>query len=334
MLARRWLINLGLFAVAVALALAARWGHDRAVPTTALTAIAAEDIESLSLRRPGEPPIRLVRDGDGSWRMLEPVAAHGAGEAIGKLLPIAASVVHRAIPTGAVDLQQLGLEPPRIRLSLDGLELRFGTTEPIDDRRYVQIGEMVYLIDDRYLPLLLASAERYLSRRLLPADFSPILGTIDGRPLGAGAVAGLVDVQAKSVEPLTGPLGGRLLSLKSADGGKGLRFLVDQRGTRWSRVDQRLSYSFVKPPLAELEEDPIDALSPAVAQPGLLGLASPAEPFAPRVEPGPGQAGFAPRSDEELLQLRAPSQPNALQLLPKSPPAPAPARMPTEKLTP
>ncbi|MGB5834781.1 MAG: hypothetical protein WBG92_22735 [Thiohalocapsa sp.] len=309
MLKRRWQINLALFAVVLLLALAARLEQRQVQLATTLTPIRAADVERVSLRRPGEPLIRLVREND-SWRMLEPFSAAADGTLIGKLLPIAAARVHRTLPAGALDLHQLGLDPPFMSLRLNALELRFGGTEPIANRRYVQVGDLVHLIDERPLPQLLAAPEDLLPKRLLPEGFSPGIGSIDGRPLTAGALADLAEAEAMRVEPLTDALGGHLLTLKSADGEKGLRFLVDDGGTRWSRVDQRLSYLFARPPLAELDEDvlsgprgKLDALSP-------LGTKS--------------------TSDTELLQLRPPPIPDAVELLPSTSNAP----MPTRKLTP
>jgi hypothetical protein len=187
----------------------------------------------------------------------------------------------------------------------------------------VQIGDMVHLIDDRHLPQLLATAADYASKRLLPPGFSPGLARIDGRPLGAGAVAGLVDAEAERIEPLTGQLSGRVLTLESADAGQGLRFLIDDGGTRWSRLDQRLSYIFTRPPLAEVDED--RAFEPV------------AQPFAQPFASGDNNA-FQGATDQELLQLQPTPQsgPDAelmpVELLPTSPDADPP--LPTQKLTP
>ena len=328
---RRWLINLGLCVIALGLAFAASLERKHELSATTLTAMQPDAIQSLSIQRPGEPLIRLIRDDGTGWRMLEPFAEPATDAAIGKLLPISATFVHRTIPAAAVDLHQLGLDPPLISLHLDDLELRFGATEPVDERRYVQIGDMVHLIDDRYLPQLLATAEHYVDRRLLPASFSPMLGTIDGRPLGAGAVAGLAEVEALRVEPLTGQLGGRVLTLESADGGKALRFLIDEGGTRWSRLDQRLSYLFARPPLAEADEDRAQGLPAPFAPMDAFGPPDLPEPPGPPEPPEPmSQQTFAPVSDAELLQLRPPSAPDGIELLP--PPDSTPMR--TEKLRP
>ena len=133
MLKRRWIINLALVAVALGLALAARLEHDRERLATTLTAMQPEAIQGLTLQRPGEPLIRMVRNDDSGWRMLEPFSAPAASLAIGKLLSISATVVHRSIPAAAADLSQLRLDPPLISLRLDDLELRIGTTEPVDE---------------------------------------------------------------------------------------------------------------------------------------------------------------------------------------------------------
>lgn len=318
MLRRRWLINLALFGVALALALVAHLEQARTDLAERLTAQAAADITQLALLRPGQPTVRLERQGD-DWHMTEPFATTADATLIDRLLPISGTAVRRTLPTAALDLAEVGLEPALIRLRLNDLELRFGRTEPIANQRYVQIGDMVHLIDDRHLPQLLAAATDYASKRLLPPGFSPGLARIDGRPLSAGAVAGLVDAEADRVEPLNGQLSGRVLTVESADAGQGLRFLIDDGGTRWSRLDQRLSYVFVRPPLAEADED--------------SAFESRAQPFASRDEDV-----FQGATEQELLQLQPSPQPAPdaegmpIELLPTLPDADAP--LPTQKLTP
>jgi hypothetical protein len=328
MLRRRWLINLALLLVATVLALTAQLQQQRAELSARLTPLAAEDIRSLRLQRAGEPDLRLRRDGDG-WRMLEPFPTDADGRLIDRLLPIVAARTHRSLPADAVELPRLGLDPAAIRLWLDELELRIGSTEPIAGRRYVQIGDMVHLIDDRHLPHLLAPPEDYVSRRLLPPGFSPGLGSIDGRPLAADALAGLAELEALRVEPLTGALSGRLLTIESADGGAGLRFLVADAGTRWSRLDQRLSYLLALAPLAELGPD----AEQAAAEPLQT------DPFAPPTDASADDA-LLPPLDQALptVELRPPDL-DAFRADEDGPGPDAadislPPTMPTEKLRP
>ncbi|MCF7993049.1 MAG: DUF4340 domain-containing protein [Thiohalocapsa sp.] len=254
MLLRRWLINAGLLVVVAVLAAAATLEGEQADAQTRLTPLPAAEIERIRLQRAGEPAIVLERAALG-WRMREPYPAAADDAQLRKLLPVAEARTQRTLPAAVVDAGALGLQQPAIRLWLDDLELRFGGTEPVAGLRYVQVGDLVHVIEDSHLPQLLAPVEDYLSRRLLPPGFSPGIGSIDGRPLTADMLARLVDVQALAVEPLGDRLSGQLLSIASADGGEDLRFLVTDAGTRWSRLDQRLSYVFTTPPIAEIDED-------------------------------------------------------------------------------
>lgn len=256
MLARRWLLNAGLLAIAALLWSAASLEDERAETKARLTPLQASGIERIRLQRAGETAVVLER-GEHGWVMREPYPAAAAATPIGKLLPLAEVQTRRTLPAAVVDASALGLAQPAIRLWLDDLELRFGGTEPVDGLRYVQVGDLVHVIEDRHLPQLLAPAEDFLSRRLLPPGFSPGIGSIDGRPLTADVLATLADVEALAVEPLGDRLSGRLLSVASADGAEDLRFLVADAGTRWSRLDQRLSYVFTSPPIAEIDEDAV-----------------------------------------------------------------------------
>jgi hypothetical protein len=315
MLLQRWLINLVLLGLVLVLALAVRLELRQATLATRLTPLLAEEVKDIRLQRAGQPALHLVRDGD-RWRMLEPFTAEADQVMLDKLLPIVAATTERTLPAAALDLPRLGLDPAPIRLWLDDLELRVGGTEPIAEQRYVQVGDSVYLTDNRFLPPLLAAAEDYVDKRLLPSGFSPGIGSIDGRPLTADTLAVLADSTAQRVEPLTGQLSGHVLSIESADGGPGLRFLVADGGTRWSRLDQHLSYVFAAPPLAEADED----MAPAAGEP-----MAPA-PFTPAaaIPDDPGNQQEA--SPAELLELRPPDS----DLLPPAADAP----MPTEKRSP
>jgi len=256
----RWLINLGLALIAGLLTLLAVQDVQNQARGGRLTDLKPELAQRIELQRSAGPLIRLEQRDQGWW-MLAPIEAPADAEMVERLLSIAQARVSRVLPADATAAGRLGLDPPRVRLSLDGLTLNIGELDPIGNRRYVMIGDLVQLIDDDQLPWLLAPPEQFLSRRLLPANFIPGLGSIDGRPLSADALAGLVDVVAERVEPINGELSGRILLIQSAAGDERLRFLIAEGGTRWTRFDQRLSYWLAQPPLAEPDEDgPVESV--------------------------------------------------------------------------
>jgi len=253
----RWLVNLLLLILVITLGGLMRWELEREHQVSALTGLTPEGITEISIERSGRPAIRLRQGVDG-WRMESPFLAPADTERIVQLTGIAATPVYRSLPLGSAT-EQLGLSADSLRLRLNDLVLRFGDLDPIAGHRYVAIGEQVHLIADGFYHHLIAKAEDYVDRKLLPPGFRAATGTLDGRTLTAGQLTGLEKLAAKAVEPLGSELSGRLLSLTSENAGQSLRFVVSEDGLSWSRVDLRLRYLLAEPPawaVAQIAADP------------------------------------------------------------------------------
>ncbi|WP_462329844.1 hypothetical protein [Thiohalocapsa halophila] len=315
MLARRWLINLALLAVLGVLALIVRLDLREDARASRLTDLAPDEVERIVLKRAGEPMIRLERSGPG-WRMLEPHAVPADAEAVSRLLPVAQAAVARTLPAAGLDPGALGLAPAGVDMSLDGLTLRFGGNEPVAALRYVQVGDMVHLIEDRYLPRLMTPITALVSRRLLPPDFSPGLGDLDGEPLAAGQLAPLADATAVRVETPGAALhadapGARELHISSADGGDGLHFRISDGGRHWTRLDTQLSWRFATPPL------------PAAAD----ALAAAPDRRMPPADPPPAPAAPPRQREPAPAQRQGPAAAAAAQSDPAAP-------LPVQRLAP
>lgn len=298
---RRWLVNLGLLAVALLLGLGMQRELTGERNRPVLAGIDPADLTVVEVLRDGEPTVRLERDPNG-WRMRAPVNADADTRHMEKLLAILAAPVHRTFPAKSADLEQLALAPAKVRLQLDALTLSFGGLDPISQRRYVAAEGLVHLIDDRFQHLLIAPPIDYVSKAPLPRGFTPAFGTIAGVPLAAATLGGLPGLVAERVEPLGSELAGTPLALKSTDGTP-LRFLVSDDRRRWARLDRRLLYVLGEAPV--LEEDPtaVDTTPPAPEPELELAPTGPAagepvvdgsaEPFAPGEPLGP-EDPFAP----------------------------------------
>ena len=317
MLARRWLINVALLAVLAVLLLAVLLDRREEQRSTRLTTLEPNAIMDIELYRAGEPPVRLRREEE-RWQMQAPFAVAADGAAVAKVLPVAGAEVSRTLPASGLDLGELGLDPAPVRVLLDGLELRFGGTEPVAAQRYVQVGDMVHLIDDRYLPRLMTPTTELVSRRLLPPDFSPGLGDLDGTPLTAGALAPLAEAEAVRVEmaanQLDDVLDGRVLRINSADGGDAIEFLVSDGGNRWTRLDAALSWLFATPPLDAVREWQARGGPPAPTADMPFPDAPPLPPIT--LPPDSATGGATPAA------------------LPNAAPEPAGAPLPVERLAP
>ena len=141
--------NLGLSLLLATLLALALFGRPRA-PEPILPALQAQQVNSLRLEMSGRS--WQFRRLAGGWQGdVESIDA----DTLNKLAKLADAVSLRRFPAGRADPRELGLEPARARLSLNGRQLSFGATEPIDGHRYLLAGDQVHLIEDRYWPLLL-----------------------------------------------------------------------------------------------------------------------------------------------------------------------------------
>jgi hypothetical protein len=199
---RRALINLILFALAAVLAGIAYLDLSRsgvtALPT--LTDLSPDTITEVRIRRGEGDEIHLVKDA-GRWQMRTPYLVPAADERINRLLPIAATPIRRRFSVAEAELARFGLAAPELRLELNGVGIDFGATEPVRYRRYTLIQDEIRLIDNGFQHHLIAPAEDYVSRRILPEGAKVDAARSKLRPLDPTV---LTDLAADTVSPLRG----------------------------------------------------------------------------------------------------------------------------------
>lgn len=169
MTTRTWL-NLGLLlALALLVLLVIREpGREPASEPAPLTGLQVSEIHRVELARGGREDLRLFREGE-RWYLENDPPLPAQASLVRQLLRLAREPAQRQYAVQDLDLERLGLGAgaPRLRFN-DGMELRFGATDPLDDLRYVQAGDRVYLIRDYYQYLVAGNADQWISPRLLP----------------------------------------------------------------------------------------------------------------------------------------------------------------------
>ena len=163
---RRWL-NLGLLGLVGGLValVVIEPGRERSATIPPLLALTAERIECIEVERPGQERLAFERrEGrEGRWWMIAPV--QGLANPV-LIRPIPQLAEARCAPSYAVadlDLSRLRLDPPRLRLWLNGQEIHFGDLAPTDGQRYLRVGGTVHLCPDRWYPLLTSAAAGFLA---------------------------------------------------------------------------------------------------------------------------------------------------------------------------
>lgn len=171
---KRWIANLVLLALAVAL-LATLWTHPESRKTAELarlTLLKPGAISHITLQRPGQPVIRLVRDAQGDWQLVAPFHARADRFRAAAVADVADAAVHDHF-AARPPLARYGLAPPQATLRLNGTTVHIGARHPFASLRYVQVGRTIDLIPAETIHPARLSVESFLSTRLLGRTIQP-----------------------------------------------------------------------------------------------------------------------------------------------------------------
>ncbi|GBE46914.1 hypothetical protein BMS3Bbin12_00067 [bacterium BMS3Bbin12] len=165
----RTLLNLALIVVAAALGLVVylRPGHRPPPPKPPITPLHVKDIARIRIVRPGHETIELQRN-HGVWRITAPIRARADTMRVEGIEAAAGARSLARYPVARLKLGGVGLAPPKVRLRLNGRELDFGGTDPINQWRYVKVGDTVHLTTDTVYPFLTMPPTAFVNLALLP----------------------------------------------------------------------------------------------------------------------------------------------------------------------
>ena len=134
-----------------------------------LSNIEATSISQITIQRTDKGDIVFQKQGN-SWFMLSSVEARVNMARINAMLHILQSRSFAQIDVKDSPMTPYQLDPATIVLRLDDHEFFFGTTDPIDERRYVLFGNTIHLINDSLFHQLRQPPIFYVSTRLVPAE--------------------------------------------------------------------------------------------------------------------------------------------------------------------
>jgi hypothetical protein len=188
---------------------------------------------------------RRFRRIGGHWVMVAPWNVPADVESMERVLGLPATPVRRRFGSARVDPATLGLAPPFATVDLDALRIEFGTTDAIDNLRYVRVGDDVALVPDRVSVVLLAAPERFVDRR----PFAGLPGGIAAVEEGDGAwdvdaQAALADWRAGDVVAAHFPAAAaRMFTVVDGAGGRHRYALLAGEPARLARETPPLHYA-------------------------------------------------------------------------------------------
>jgi len=186
----RTLLNLALAIIAIGLA-ALIWyrpGLQRDTAPQAITTIDPQQVAMIALTRSAAGPLAFRRQA-GHWIIDGTPAIPADDFQVHTVLALLQAGGARSYQADTLDLAGLGLDPPQASVRFDATQIDIGNTEAIEGLRYIRLGALVYLVEDRYQHLLNAGLGSFASRRLLP----------DGAQITALQLPGLTLTQTDDV---------------------------------------------------------------------------------------------------------------------------------------
>ena len=136
-------------------------------PLTALTD--SDTISHIRVERSTREPITFEQR-DRQWYLLTADHALPASRfQLQALLRLPQAIPSASYPADTLQLEPLGLQPAQASVTLGATTFLIGTTEPLQNRRYVLLDDNVHLLEDRYQHLINADWSNFIGRQLLPA---------------------------------------------------------------------------------------------------------------------------------------------------------------------
>lgn len=179
MTSRLWL-NLALLLLVVILVIIVIYepGKEPVVTLSPLTQLSPNAITHIHIQRQTGKEIELVKEANGQWWMYNPYH-HPANEfRIQSLLRLVETESLSQHSLTGLQPATYGLDQPRAIVTFNrSTQISFGETEPLQQRRYVQLGDQLHTIVDTFYYLAAANPTSYLSHALLPpaADINKLV---------------------------------------------------------------------------------------------------------------------------------------------------------------
>lgn len=105
---------------------------------------------------------------NGHWSLTAPFKAPANEIRVRQLIDIAKSNSEARYPLDPNNLAPFELDKPKAVLTLGTARFAFGGTDPINMRRYVEVGDSLHLVSDDFFHHLTAAATDYVDKKLLP----------------------------------------------------------------------------------------------------------------------------------------------------------------------
>ena len=162
-------LNLGLAATLLALGglVAYLTLHGEGEKPATLTPLKASEVTHIVIDRDDRPSVELSKE-NGEWWLVQPFRIAASRYRAEALAALAQEPTGARYAVEGLDLARYGLDPGVAELHLNDTAIVFGNANPVNNKRYVRVGDAVYLISDNSFGVLTAEVASFVGPRLLP----------------------------------------------------------------------------------------------------------------------------------------------------------------------
>jgi hypothetical protein len=159
-----WLVNALLLIGVIGLG-AYAW-HKGGQPKDAsykLSTLTVAGVKKIAVAPRSAPGDTLEKRGE-TWFLTAPIEARADQTQVQQMLGLLSAASKDKL--AATDLKRFDLDPPALRVSVDGQTFSFGGSNPLSQDQYVGTGDGVYLVSAYYASLVPRASERMLTHSL------------------------------------------------------------------------------------------------------------------------------------------------------------------------
>ncbi|HHJ80919.1 MAG TPA: hypothetical protein ENJ65_04725 [Candidatus Tenderia electrophaga] len=165
---RSWL-NLVLLLAVLLLAALVYFEPGKQVPQVDLLSVNPAELQQIEIKVPGRQEVILQRR-QGQWYLQSPVEVAADAFMVGQILSFLSQPSLQRYPAVDLDLTKYGLQPARVSLVVDGLELDFGRVNPLNSHLYVKVADVMHMVLQNEISMLLKDWPDYAARAPLPKE--------------------------------------------------------------------------------------------------------------------------------------------------------------------
>jgi len=132
-------------------------------PTYRLSTLPSGSVKKIQVTPRNGPGYTLERRGE-TWFLSAPIEARADLSQVQRILDLLSATSKEKL--AASELQRFDLDPPAVKVTMDGQTFSFGTINPLTREQYVASGDGVYLVSTYYASLVPSSSDRLLTHSL------------------------------------------------------------------------------------------------------------------------------------------------------------------------